>query len=313
MILVAGDGDLLDSDVVKHEVTHALLSEYLTTVPRWVTEGVACLLETLDNDGYEFETLSWALVHWLVDTEPKKFDAFLAGLAGGKGMWTAFSAAFPGIGEAQITAAMEKYVAGLQNTVRKTTFAVNAWEGRELLRKMPAAEVHTLRAELPGHFGGRAGEQKIEEELARARAADPAHPWMLALSGKKADLRLAIERHPEDWRSWELWFDANENDVAAIRKAAELAPDNPGVLARLAGAEQEQGQSGKAILASRRCFATSSLESPLRSGRFPQGTGRVRARARDYCRQCADPAGFSDSPRPDYRVRPLGHGGRRCH
>jgi tetratricopeptide (TPR) repeat protein len=316
-ILVPADGDLLDSETVKHEVSHALLSEYLTTVPRWVTEGIACLLETLEIDrrkgqavrggstwqrrnwlhnrksirislgkatainwsleimgippdlngaeGYAFETLSWALVHGLVDTEPKKFDAFLAGLARGEGMWTAFSAAFPGFAEPQIAAAMQKHFADIQSTVRKAVFPVNAWQGRELLRRMPAVEVHALRAELLAAFNGRTNKQKVEEELARARGADPAHPWVLALSGKNADLKLAIERHPEDWRSWEIWFDANENDIAAIRKAAELAPQNAGVLARLAAAEQEQGQSAKAIQLGERAVAISAGPFELHS------------------------------------------------
>jgi hypothetical protein len=28
-------------------------------------------------DGYAFETLSWLLVHWLVDTDPARFNRFL--------------------------------------------------------------------------------------------------------------------------------------------------------------------------------------------------------------------------------------------
>jgi len=307
MIFVSGGGNLLDSEEVKHEVTHALMSEYLVTNPRWVGEGIACLMETLDIDrrngravrggsprqrrswlanrkrfrlmrgermdvnwsleimgmgsavsvdnGYEFETLSWALVHWLVDTEPKKFDAFLARLARGEGMWTAFSSAFPGMDETQIAKAMERYVV-YANTMGKTAFPVKAWSGPEVLRKMPPAEVHALRAELFAVFGERPDrEEKLEEELALARLADPAHPLMLALS-KSRDLTLATERHPEDWRSWVIWYDENK-DVAAIRKAAELAPNNAGVLARLAVAEQEEGQSAKALELAKRAVSIS--------------------------------------------------------
>src|SRR5689334_16013353 len=134
MILVRADGNLLESEVVKHEVTHALMQEYLVTNPRWVEEGIACFLETLDidpgkleavrgasqwqrrrwlrdhdaatginwslqimgmgsnfknYDGYAYETLSWALVHWMVDEHPDKFAAFLGGLSRGEGMWKA--------------------------------------------------------------------------------------------------------------------------------------------------------------------------------------------------------------------------------
>jgi len=140
----------------------------------------------------------------------------------------------------------------------KTTFPVKAWSGPEELRKMPHAEVHALRAELFAHFGARPNkEQKLSEELALAKAADPAHPLMLTLSGSKRDLRLAVERHPEDWRSWVIWLDENEKDVAAIRKAAELAPNNAGVLARLAVAEQAEGQSAKALELAERSVAIS--------------------------------------------------------
>ena len=308
MIFVSGEGNLLDSEVVKHEVTHALISEYLLTTPRWVTEGIACFLETLDidrrkgqvvrgastwqrrdwlsdrkllrfskgkrmevnwsleimgmgsavtlDDGYEFETLSWALVHWLVDTEPKKFEAFLARLARGEGMWTAFSGAFPRMSETQIAPAMERYLSAA-NGMGKAAFPVKAWSGPVALRKMPAAEVHAVRAELFAHLGGRPNsEQKFHEELALARVADPAHPLMLALSERNRDLKLAIERHPEDWRSWVIWYDENK-DVTAIRKAAELAPNNAGVLARLAVAEQVEGQSAKALELAERAVAIS--------------------------------------------------------
>ena len=50
LILVNAGGNLLDSKVVKHEVTHALAREYLVTSPRWVQEGLACYFETLDID-----------------------------------------------------------------------------------------------------------------------------------------------------------------------------------------------------------------------------------------------------------------------
>src|SRR5690349_21478531 len=50
LILVSADGNLLRSEVVKHEVTHALMREYLVTNPRWISEGIACFLETLQID-----------------------------------------------------------------------------------------------------------------------------------------------------------------------------------------------------------------------------------------------------------------------
>ncbi len=177
MILVRGDGNLLDSEVVKHEVTHALLREYLLTNPRWVEEGIACLLETLeikrsrgvavrgsstwqrrqwlrygqplwtdwfmhvmgmgaivnDDNGYQFETQAWGLVHWLVDTQPASFDRFMAGLARGEGMWTG---CLPDV-------AIDD---------PRSRFPLKPWAGSVMLRKIAPAEVHALRAELFARF-----------------------------------------------------------------------------------------------------------------------------------------------------------------
>src|SRR5438132_589603 len=141
LVVVDGEGDLVDSQLVKHEVTHALAYDLLVTNPRWVQEGLACYLETLEidrskaqttrgkadwhrlhflrfhppeqlswvpfvpriewslhilgpdsarstMDGYAFETLSWVLVHWLVDSDPARFNRFLTRLAHGDSMWS---------------------------------------------------------------------------------------------------------------------------------------------------------------------------------------------------------------------------------
>ncbi len=50
LVLVDGEGDLADSELVKHEVTHALAYDLLVANPRWVQEGLACYLETLEID-----------------------------------------------------------------------------------------------------------------------------------------------------------------------------------------------------------------------------------------------------------------------
>lgn len=299
MILVHGDGNLLNSEVVKHEVTHALMQEYLVSNPRWVAEGIASFLETLDidrdkrvavrgasqwqrrrwlrdhdakginwslqimgmgsnfknYDGYAFETLSWGLVHWMVDIYPQKFGVFLAGLSRGEGMWKAFSEAFPAFTEAQIARAMGQYLSD-STVMLKDRFQIAPWGGAVAQRKLGRAEAHALRAELFAYFANQANSpSRFDEELAFARAADPANPLMLALSRNRPDLKPAIDRHPDDWRSWVVWYDANEKDLAAIRKAAQLAPDNPGVLARLAVAEQAEGHSTEAVADAERAAA----------------------------------------------------------
>ena len=301
LILVSADGNLLGSETVKHEVAHALLHEYLVTHPRWVSEGIACFLETLDIDrkngvalrgqshwqrrdwlerdkgrfhnwsvevmgsgagfdnanGYEFETLSWTLVHWLVDSRPTNFETFLRGLSRGQGMWAAFSAAFPGLTEEKLAAEMKGYLR-YPYPMGKQRFPVKPWTGAVASRRLPPAEAHAVRAQLFAVFGELPNRQtKMQDELVLGRALDAANPLLLALARNRRDLKLAIDRHPEDWRSWELWFDENEQDVAAIRRARDLAPDNAGVLARLAVAEQAEGKSGLALELAQRAVAIS--------------------------------------------------------
>ena len=146
------------------------MREYLLTNPRWVEEGIACLLETLeikrsrgvavrgsstwqrrqwlrygqpvwtdwfmhvmgmgasvnDDNGYQFETQAWGLVHWLVDTQPAKFDKFMAGLARGEGMWKAFSAAFPTLTKAEVASAMKHYFL-YPNSMIQMRFPLKPW------------------------------------------------------------------------------------------------------------------------------------------------------------------------------------------
>src|SRR5262249_32930216 len=58
---------------------------------------------------------------------------------------------------------------------------------------------------------------------------------------EKADPQPAVAGHPDDWRTWMLVAD-RKNDIAAIARAARLAPENAGVLARLAIADVNRGE-----------------------------------------------------------------------
>jgi tetratricopeptide (TPR) repeat protein len=295
MILVGEGADLLGSDTIKHEVTHALMREFLITDPIWVSEGLACFLETLEIDrvkgeavrgastderrewlkgyrpfdinwsldimgmgtkfglynGYRLETFSWGLLHWLVDRDPKQFQDFLARLSRGEGMWPAFGAAFPGLTEANMRVSLAAYLTDPRKNMLTERVKVTPWEGEAQVRKIAPAEVHALRAELfryAGDAGSRRARTRFDEELALAKAADPANPLLLALSANHPDMKAAIDAHPDDWRSWVLWFDDNDKDVAAIRKAAELAPANGHVLARLVFAELADNKPKEALV-----------------------------------------------------------------
>jgi tetratricopeptide (TPR) repeat protein len=297
---VDGGGNLLESEIIKHELTHALLHEFLVTNPPWVQEGLACYLETLQldrakgeairgksnwerqlwlrterpddvnwslkvlgvgaqlfaYDEYVTESFSWGLVHWLVDTEPQKFQAFLDLLAKGETMWSAFNRVFPALTEEKMAAAMDEFFTH-QETMHEERFPVAPWAGVVSLRKLPPGEVFGLRAQLfHGTFGAwaRYNQDKMAVEAEHSLALDPGNPLALAIA-PKGNRQLAIDQHPDDWRSWMLWFDEHDTDLAALRKAAALAPDNPVVLGRLALAESDEGKAPEAIEHAERAFA----------------------------------------------------------
>jgi hypothetical protein len=292
LIIVGGSANLLRADKVKHELAHAIMDGFLVTSPRWVQEGIACYLESLDvdpekgtavrggwrvdrmnylhflnprtvdwsqgvmtyggADDFYLQTLSWALVHWLADTYPQKFGVFLGSLARGEPMWPAFKAAFPGLNENALEEAMTRYLTA--RSIHEERVNVPRWSGETSVRRIGAADAYALRAEMYyATYGDWVGDKsaQIEAEAQKARLADPGNPLALALS-KQRDAKLAVDRHPEDWRSWELWFEDHPKDGAAIRKAAELAPDNPHVLLLLALSQQSQGKSAEAIAAAQR-------------------------------------------------------------
>ena len=294
MIIVGGGGSLLDSTVVKHEVTHTLLHEFLVTNPRWVQEGIACLMETLridpsagevvrgesewerrqlfdhrtmrnwsadlmavggsfwSLDGFAFETFSWSLIHWLADTRPEQLDELLRRLARGESMWVAMAGAMPGLDEAAIAAGMHEYLQHLRSVQTARFRFTPPPPGQPQIRRMTAAEVHVLRAQLLALKGARAKPQR-DGELKLALASDPGDPLALAMTG--ADLQKAIDLHPDDWHAWVLWMTKHPKDGAALAKAVALAPDEPVVLTLQAAFETEAGRAPAAVALAKRAVA----------------------------------------------------------
>jgi len=82
--------------------------------------------------------------------------------------------------------------------------------------------------------------------LAQALQADPGNPLAIQLS-ETADASKATAAHPDDWRAWLAFADKNGHDLQALRTARKLAPENPGVLSRLAWAEGEHGNRDLAL------------------------------------------------------------------
>jgi tetratricopeptide (TPR) repeat protein len=48
LIVIHAGEDVLEQQLFKHELTHVINSGFLVSKPRWVDEGIACYLETLD-------------------------------------------------------------------------------------------------------------------------------------------------------------------------------------------------------------------------------------------------------------------------
>jgi tetratricopeptide (TPR) repeat protein len=215
-------------------------------------------------DEYEFQSFSWSLMQYLSDARPDDLDQFLGRLARGEPMWPAFNASFPGLDDASLNEAVYDYLS--KSRGNKQRFKVPPWNGQITLQKIPAGEANALRASLfydlqrdaPGNT-----QAKFDDALAAAKAVDPGNPIALAFT-PHADFKLAVEKHPDDWRAWVLLYDQDEKaNASAIRKALELSPGNPAVLTRLARLEQENGHGKEAIALAERARAISPRSSVL--------------------------------------------------
>ena len=216
------------------------------------------------REAWQFETSAWALVHWLVDQRPTAFDDMLARLAKGEDQYYAFSAAFPDLNEATMKAGVGSWLKGRKAQVYLGD--APSWRGAVVERALPRAEVYALLADLlrlsPGYRQSPERVTRKQSLLALALEVDPGHPLALRLSDGM-DAAVATRAHPDDWRSWLLFADRNNHDLAASQKAAKLAPDNPTVLSQLAIAEQAAGQTADALLHAARSVEMSPGRSDL--------------------------------------------------
>jgi Flp pilus assembly protein TadD len=95
----------------------------------------------------------------------------------------------------------------------------------------------------------------LERALAREEKRDP-----LPLA------RVAVSTHPADHRAWSFLAESlPKGDVAereaALRRGAELAPENPLALAALAAMLVEAGRSGEALPLARKAVQLSPFSS----------------------------------------------------
>jgi tetratricopeptide (TPR) repeat protein len=203
--------------------------------------------QTTGEQGYAFETASWALVHYFVDVKPAAFDKYLNSLAHGEESWRAFSDAFPGLREPELAEAMRAYLKS--GRLRIDTLPIKPWSGEIAVARMPPAEVFALRGDLLRLSPGFASRKELMQiEVQKSLAIDPGNPYALMLQ-EGSNAAAATAAHPDDWRSWFLAAERNENrkERAAIDQAARLAPDNPSVLEHLTFADLYSGAYDRAL------------------------------------------------------------------
>jgi hypothetical protein len=266
--------------VLYHELAHRLSVHFLPRQPRWISEGIAAYLETIHADwtgdrflvgesnadrlsylsggvsnyeavldmdssylqasserGYSFETHAWALVHWLINHDAAGFNRYLERVSRGEGSRKAFEETFPSLPVSSLDGIISTYVRG----GRYKAFGIKLapYTGTIEIRSVPRAEVFAQRALIRRAWHG-ANDSAYQEELAAALRADPAHPLALKLSGR-VDGAAATSAHPEDVRAWLLRSSLAGGNLNLLEQAAQVAPEDPHVLADLA---LQQGKAG---------------------------------------------------------------------
>lgn len=208
---------------------------------------------------------SWLLVHYLVNKRPKEFGDLQQRLARAESPQDAWRATFPEY-DPDVKGTLDGLEEALDVHVR------GGYRYRELdlqvspqfaERAMSSAEVHAVRLRLwAQRQGGGRDEAALKAEVAEALAEDPGDPIALQarVTLEKGDVvaaaRQAVAVHPESWRAWRFLGGALAKDPkereAALRKAAELAPDEPATLNGLAWMLVGDGRSGEALPVARK-------------------------------------------------------------
>jgi tetratricopeptide (TPR) repeat protein len=235
-------------------------------LPSWVLPHLSGLRELLTPRRvlatHEQLSLSWALVHFLVDLHPRSFDALRARFARGEDPDAAWRAEFaqwdPGTpgGVESLTAALGAYV-------REGRFAgrhvhpVASLAARE--RAMRPSEVHDLRLSLAlGNRGGSWVPARLAAEVEEALAEDPGNIGALMqaarFAGAQPELlaRRATEAHPDDPRSWIFLAQVlpggdDRGREEALRRALATSPFNTMALNDLAWTLLQTGRSAEAL------------------------------------------------------------------
>lgn len=285
--------------------------------PPWTRRaGSAALPELLAWDardprrgGERFLALNasaWRLVHFLVEERGRAFTAFQGRLGAGEPPGRAWRESFPGYdpqagGLARLERDLEDW-AGRGRLARRAV-PVPRPAGEPEIRAMRPAEIHALWAALfisvPAEWARSAESRRAraEEESARALAHDPAEPaallvsiWLAPKGERSARARAAARAAPGDWSIWlVLAASLGPNEAAereaALRRAREVAPDQPSVLSALARHLLSAGKAEEAVaLAARAVEGAAWKAFPLdllsqaqaAAGRCPEALAAAR-------------------------------------
>ena len=285
--------------------------------PEWASRaGSAAVPELLSWDardprrgGERFLALNasaWRLVHFLVDERGRAFTAFQGRLGAGAPPGRAWRESFPGYdpqagGLARLERDLEDWADRGRPARRAVPVPRPAAEPEE--RAMRPAEVHALWAALflsvPAEWARPAASRRAraEEESARALARDPSEPgallvsiWLAPKGEQGVRARAATRAAPVDWRIWLALAaalgpgEAAERE-AALRRAEEIAPDQPSVLSALARFLLSAGKAEEAVsLAARAVEGAAWKAFPLdllsraqaAAGRCPEALAAAR-------------------------------------
>jgi len=195
---------------LKHELTHHLSAYFVLRQPRWLSEGVASYMETLEiSDGAENAVVgfantcrlgmpparvqdvlawttrdpddvdvgrlysgSWLLVHWMMNVQPEKFDDLQKRLVNGEDSLSAWKNAFPDTNLDRLNDELRQYRD--HGRYRTLKVRVPPADNVQVGRTLEDAEVHAIRAHLVLLTKGRFKDESIERLQFARRELDEA-------------------------------------------------------------------------------------------------------------------------------------------
>jgi hypothetical protein len=238
----------------------------------------------MERDPEALRAWSWLLVHFLVDDKGGQFVAYQSLLGRMAPPGRSWREAFPEYdphasgGLARLDRDLAEYAA--LGRFRKRAIPVTAAPGSIAEHPMPDAEVHVTLAILhlsvpPG--AGAAPEVRraaAAQETAEALRQDPVSEsallvaiWLAPEAERPARARAAAAALPRSWRCWLALGRTlrggpdRAGREAALRKALQLAPEEPATLSALAWELVESGRPAEALPLAEKAVARSAWKA----------------------------------------------------